>query len=139
MDHPYLEIDEIRESADGAQVRLRVSGELDLDSARVLKQRLDRLRDEHRRVRLDLSELTFIGAGGIHLLIEATREAEDDGWGFALDDHLQPQVERVLRLIDGDLTLLRRPAEAPRPQARPARVRGPEAPARRSWGPALSP
>jgi anti-sigma B factor antagonist len=89
---------EIQETYDGDWVRLRLTGELDLGSAPVLRHRLAELRAEKRLVRLDLSGLEFMDSGGIHLLIGAFNDAREDGWQLAIDSALYPQVHRLFRL-----------------------------------------
>ena len=96
MLHPNFEIHEVQV---GDWVHLGLRGELDLASAPVLKDRLERLRADKRSVRLDLSQLQFIDSSGIHLLIAAASDARD-GWQFEVDPNLPPQVERVLELVD---------------------------------------
>lgn len=94
---PYLEIHEQRA---GNRVRLHVTGELDLASMPALKNRLERLRAEKQSVLLDLSGLEFIDSAGIHLLISAFQHAREDGWQFALDEELAPQVQHLFELTD---------------------------------------
>lgn len=94
---PYLEIHEQRA---GNRLRLHVTGELDLASMPALKNRLERLRAEKQSVLLDLSGLEFIDSAGIHLLISAFQHAREDGWQFALDEELAPQVQHLFELTD---------------------------------------
>lgn len=89
----------IDEEMDGAWVRLRLSGELDLGSAPALKHRLEELRAQRQAVRLDLSALEFIDSSGIHLLISAFNDA-GDGWALEVKPSLSPQVGRTLRLAN---------------------------------------
>lgn len=93
---------EIHEAYDGEQVRLRLTGELDLASAPVLSHRLAQLRSEQRPVRLDLSGLEFMDSSGVHLLVGAFHEARADGWQLAIDSALSPQVDRLCKLTGLD-------------------------------------
>ena len=81
-------------------MRLQLRGELDLVSAPVLETRLEQLQVERRSVRLDLSRLEFMDSTGIHLLISAFNHARADGWQFAVDADLSPQVEQLFKLTD---------------------------------------
>jgi anti-sigma B factor antagonist len=86
-------------------VTLRLVGELDILSAPVLEQRLRKLRDQGRAVRLDLSRLEFIDSTGVHVLIEAWQRAHDAGALLEVDRHLSSQVGRVLALVQMDRIL----------------------------------
>lgn len=93
---------EIQEARDGAWVRLRLTGELDLGSAPVLRARLEALRAQRQSVRLDLSSLEFMDSSGIHLLISAFNDARADGWQFEVEPRLSRQVARSLELAHVD-------------------------------------
>jgi anti-anti-sigma factor len=56
-------------------VRLFVSGELDLSTAWYLEESLVRLQQEGAIVIVDVGELTFMGAVGLRLLLDAARRA----------------------------------------------------------------
>ncbi len=79
---------EIRTSLDDENcLRVAVLGEIDLLGAREAEERLFAERDGHRRVILDLRDVTFMGAGGIGLLVRA---------------HVRSAIEgRRLTVIDG--------------------------------------
>lgn len=79
-------------------MRLRLTGELDLESARLLEERLTALRGLHRPVRLDLSVLSFIDSTGISVLVAAFNAAREDGWRLAIAPALSPAVDRVFAL-----------------------------------------
>jgi anti-sigma B factor antagonist len=89
----------IQEGHEGDSVRLRLSGELDLGSAPVLRQRLEQLRAERRLVRLDLSRLEFMDSTGVHTLLQAVTASREDGSRLRVDPDLAPQVHRVLTLV----------------------------------------
>lgn len=99
---PYLEI---HEAPNGECVRLRLTGELDLFSAPLVKRRLAQLRAENRAVRLDLSDLGFMDSSGIHLLISAFDGLGEDGWQLEIDPDLSRPVERLFSLAGLDRVL----------------------------------
>ena len=92
----------MRESHTGGWLRLSLTGELDLLSAPVLEDRLDRLRVLRSPVTLDLSKLEFIDSTGIHLLIRTFGEARLKHWQFQIEPDVTPQVMRVFRLVHFD-------------------------------------
>jgi anti-sigma B factor antagonist len=56
------------------EVRLALQGELDLMTAPVMKDAIDKAASNgYRRMVLDLTELRFIDSTGMHLLVEAQR------------------------------------------------------------------
>jgi anti-anti-sigma factor len=89
---------EMRESHTGEWLRLSLTGELDLRSAPVLEDRLDRLRALKSPVTLDLSELDFIDSTGIHLLIRTFGVARLKHWQLQIERDVSPQVMRVFKL-----------------------------------------
>ena len=56
-------------------VRLFVSGELDLSTTWYLEQSLVRLQQEGATVIVDLGDLTFMGAAGLRIFLDAARRA----------------------------------------------------------------
>jgi anti-sigma B factor antagonist len=89
---------EIQQHHEHGKLRLQLTGELDLASAPLLENQLERLRADRQSVRLDLSRLGFMDSTGIHLLISAINQASRDGWQFEVDPELSPQVERLFEL-----------------------------------------
>ena len=88
--------------ADGAvpRCRLRLAGELDLASAPVLQQMLDHLRESgYRYLALDLSELTFLAAAGLHLFEQADRQFRDAG-GWLVLTHPTDRTRHLLQLTE---------------------------------------
>lgn len=79
---------------------MQLTGELDLASAPVLENRLERLRAENQPVRLDLSRLGFMDSTGIHVLIRAFNHSRADGWQFEVDPDLSAQVEVLFKVTD---------------------------------------
>ncbi len=97
MTQPYFEIHEHQE---GPSLRLRLTGELDMASAPVLRSRLEQLYAEDQLVRLDCSGLEFMDCSGIHLLIGAINDTREKRWEFEVDGDVSPEVERLFRLTD---------------------------------------
>ena len=81
------------------ELRLSIGGELDLSTAGALRERLERARARGCSVRLDLSELAFVDSSGLKILLLAAREFRASGLGFGIEERLQPQVVRLLRLV----------------------------------------
>jgi anti-anti-sigma regulatory factor len=76
---------------------LRVEGELDSARHAVFDEKLRQVVPGRHAVHLDLSRLTFIDLGGLHLL---TRYAAGPGRGRRLVlDHLPPDVETVIDMV----------------------------------------
>jgi anti-anti-sigma factor len=96
---PYFEV---KEADQDGQVRLSLQGELDRAAARVLEDRLTRLRAKKRSVRLDLSELEFIDSTGLHLLIRAFGDARMDGWELQIEPEVSPTVRQLFKLCRFD-------------------------------------
>ena len=93
---------ELHEKPEDGGVRLKLTGELDLATAAVLEARLNALAAQQRRVRLDLSELRFMDSTGLHVLIQASIDARDDGWRFEVESDASPQVRRLFQLVGFD-------------------------------------
>jgi len=88
---------EILEFDEGELHTLRVLGELDIATAPDLDRRLRTLLEQHRQIRLDLSELSFLDSTGIAVLVTAARAAARDGGEFALSG-VSASALRVLEL-----------------------------------------
>jgi anti-sigma B factor antagonist len=83
---------------DRERVVLAVRGELDMATVPRVREAIDQLRrDGWRSVVLDLSEVTFIDAQGLNLLLSIWRSARGDAWDFALRDG-SPPVSRLLEV-----------------------------------------
>jgi anti-sigma B factor antagonist len=72
-----------------------VSGELDLASAGVLSETLERELSEDGRVLLDLSAVTFIDSTGLAAIVNAARGANGQ---LELSVDLRPQARRLMEL-----------------------------------------
>ena len=78
---------------------LVLSGELDVVSAPELQQHLDEvLAEQHERVMLDLTGLTFVDSAGVSVLIKAKQAAEASGRTLVLRRPTE-QLERVFALV----------------------------------------
>jgi anti-sigma B factor antagonist len=88
---------EIAEQTDGAARVVSVRGEVDIATAPMLDRVLHALLEEHQRVVLDLSGVSFIDSTGIGVLVAAAQAADADGGGFAIREPSR-MVLRVLEL-----------------------------------------
>lgn len=97
------------ESPDNFQVELRTEGpttvlllrgELDMESAPILEDQFSRLGDTDA-ILVDLHGLTFMDARGLHVLLDAHRNATLRGRKFTVIN-LGSEVRSVLGLVDAD-------------------------------------
>jgi anti-sigma B factor antagonist len=103
---------EIRESvdADGA-ARLTLLGELDIAVADGVEERLRQLRQEGRRVRLDLSQLEFIDSSGVRVLVLGLKHSRESGHELEVDRRVSGPVGRMIEIMGIGTQLW--PAEPP--------------------------
>ena len=88
----------VRCAADGAGTVVRVTGEIDMSSAHLLVEAVQRSCDGHGGpIRLDLSGVTFFSASGITALLRARAAVEAAGGSLHLDEPA-PCVRRLLAL-----------------------------------------
>lgn len=87
---------EITEADRDGTRRLVMRGELDVATAHAVGERLTSLMGEHRRIDLDLSELSFIDSTGLGVLVRATEAADQDG----ADLTIGALSEAVLRVVE---------------------------------------
>lgn len=86
--------------ADGAR-RLTLLGELDIAVVDDLTLRLEELRVEREKVRVDLSRLQFIDGRGFAALLYAVWAGRSaDGDLVELDPNLSPAVGRLFELLE---------------------------------------
>ncbi len=78
--------------------RLRLVGELDLGSAETAEASIERRSREVLRLKLDLSELSFIDSSGVRILLRALKELTDRGGMLVLEHPTEP-VQRVFDLL----------------------------------------
>ncbi len=97
-----------------AMAWLSLFGELDLRAAGWLARELLRVEGRVARVVLDARGLSFLDAGGIHILLHASKRAKRGGWDLAVirgrkaNESLfgLPNIARRLRLVDDPAELL---------------------------------
>ncbi|HET9720767.1 MAG TPA: STAS domain-containing protein [Solirubrobacteraceae bacterium] len=89
---------EITEHAEGDELLLCLSGELDLASQRRLISRLYQAGDQRASVILDLSRLSFIDSTGLSAIVLAHQDAERDGWSLRIRPELSPSVRQVFMM-----------------------------------------
>lgn len=84
---------------DAGQVRVVVSGEVDLATAAGLGEALDRTLREHRPagIEVDLAGVTLLDSTGIRTLLLAHAAAESAGCQFVVTNP-HPRVHRVLAI-----------------------------------------
>jgi anti-sigma B factor antagonist len=97
---------EIHESVREDGFCLTVAGEVDLATAPALRERLRELRAEERPVRVDLSQVEFMDSSGLAVLVAATNEARANGWRFAVDPDVAPQVRRLFQIAGVEAFIL---------------------------------
>jgi len=88
-------------------------GEIDLATIDAVRVELAAARAEARRVVLDLRGVEFLDSSGLRLIVEAQREAQQEGWAFFVVRAREP-VQRLLDIagLTARLTLVDDPAEA---------------------------
>ena len=95
------------------EVRIVIGGELDLDSAPRLQRTAEKLlKDEPRRLVLDLSALRFIDSSGLRVMILLHERSLREGWQLQVARPPAPVLrifqisgmDEHLNLIDADAT-----------------------------------
>ncbi len=76
---------------------VRVAGELDLEGAATLRERLRPLRDAGTPTHLDLSGVTLIDSTGLRVLLDVAHDAEEHGWDCRVVA-ASPIVRRAARI-----------------------------------------
>jgi anti-anti-sigma factor len=96
---------EVEVTDDDAQRRVRLRGELDVDTAdNVVAALRDAERGGAAWIVVDMTDLGFIDSTGIQALLTAERSARENGHRLSFTRG-GPQVERVLRLCGLDTEL----------------------------------
>jgi anti-sigma B factor antagonist len=91
---------EIRETADDdGAARVTLVGELDIAVADGVEERLRRLREAGRRVRLDLSQLDFIDSSGVRAIVLGLKHARQGGQVLDVDRQISPTVQRMIEIM----------------------------------------
>ncbi|MEU2655081.1 STAS domain-containing protein [Streptomyces sp. NPDC007325] len=84
---------------------LTVAGELDMETAGRLQERLsDQFGEGRRRLVLDLSDLDFMDSSGLNVLIRAVNRAREDGGDLYLAAPT-PAVRRILEITGVTTTI----------------------------------
>lgn len=103
----------VERSRRGDAVVVVPAGEIDLATIDAVRAELTAARAEARRIVLDLREVEFLDSSGLRLIVEAERDAEQEGRTFVL---VRPraQVQRLLDVagLSARLTFVDDPAEA---------------------------
>ena len=86
----------IRQTDEGAFIRLALHGELDLSNAKTLEARLQDALASSPHVLVDLGKLEFLDSTGISLLVMALKDQEADKLTFLPSE--SPTVCRLLSL-----------------------------------------
>lgn len=95
---PHVDLTIAAEAADNGRTRLRLAGSVDLVSRDALMEHArEALLETPAGLVLNLSEISFMDSAGIGTLIALSREAEDSGAGFAIEEPSQ-RVQRLLTL-----------------------------------------
>jgi anti-anti-sigma factor len=94
------------EQRESGVVVLTLTGEHDLTTAPVLRERMEAAVTDSSGVIIDLSGAEFIDSSIIGVVLEARRRAEEAGIGFAAAlENGQPAVRRVLEVTGLDSNL----------------------------------
>ncbi len=87
-----------RVQAAGDKVELALAGEIDLDSAAVLREGLnDCFEAGHRCLVLDMSDVTFCDSSGLGALVAALKRAREHGGWIRLRG-LRPHVAKLFEI-----------------------------------------
>jgi anti-sigma B factor antagonist len=97
---------EIVQTADGSAPVLSITGELDLDTAEMLSERVEQqLSDRPAALTLDLRELTFMDSSGLRFLIALHDRSRQDSWRLRLVCPRSEAATMVLRATGADTAL----------------------------------
>ena len=87
----------VRSEVAATLITLRACGEVDLDTAAVLRDELLRRLKPGVRVHLNLAGVTFMDSSGLHVLLSSQRRADLLGSEFSVVES-SPQVRRLLEI-----------------------------------------
>ncbi|MEU8760304.1 STAS domain-containing protein [Streptomyces sp. NPDC048659] len=100
---PNLDVDV--ETRDARTAVLTVAGELDMETADRLRERLaEQFGQGRHRLVLDLSALGFMDSSGLNVLIRAVNKAREDGGDLYLASPT-PAVRRILEITGVTTTI----------------------------------
>jgi anti-anti-sigma factor len=91
-----------------ALVVVAVAGDVELDTASLLRTALTQAIDQHPRVCCDLSNAGYFGAAGANLLVRAHQHAVRIGHDFGVRG-AHGFIDRVLRIVGLDEVVLDKP------------------------------
>jgi anti-sigma B factor antagonist len=98
---PMLDVEVVNSHGDGYAV-VRVTGEVDMASAPLLRERLEHAARTCPRVIVDLSNVTFFGAAGLHCLERADELLARRGATLSVVTDEDSLVMRILRVTNLD-------------------------------------
>jgi anti-sigma B factor antagonist len=75
---------------------VRVSGEIDIATAPMLRERLDSL--DGQAVTIDFSAVTYMDSSGVNLLVAAVKRAHDGGGVAPILRGVQPRQMRIFEV-----------------------------------------
>jgi anti-anti-sigma factor len=75
---------------------IRARGEIDMSSVEMLRGPLDSARSDSVDTVVDLSGIAFMDSSGLQLMLDATREADTNGWTVSFRP--SPPVRRLLEV-----------------------------------------
>ncbi len=103
----------VERSRRGEAVVVTPEGEIDLATMDAVRDELMAARGEAQRVVLDLRRVEFLDSCGLRLIVEAQRDADQEGWTFVVVRAREP-VQRLLDVagLSSRLTLVDDPSEA---------------------------
>ncbi len=99
---------------DDGTLLVRLHGDIDLEHADGVRDRLLDCVARGKDLRVDLSQVDYIDSSGIATLVEALQLAKDNGTALVLAA-VSTQAQRVLKLarLDKVFTILETPAASP--------------------------
>jgi anti-sigma B factor antagonist len=105
MSYGSIEFEVSETTLDGDVTRVAVKGELDIDTARQLQERLDEMgENEGQAVVLDLAECLFLDSIGLATILRAARNLQARGGGLKIVC-TRPNILRLFELTTLNQTL----------------------------------
>ncbi|WP_066947769.1 STAS domain-containing protein [Microtetraspora fusca] len=107
---------EVAVEADGPNAVIRPCGEIDLTTAGILWDTLDRVIQQVAipKIEINMCDVSFMDCAGVRTLIPIKQHAREQGGTFVLT-HIPPVVERLLAAVglDHELEPCERPPRPP--------------------------
>jgi anti-anti-sigma factor len=91
---------EVTERGDALLIALQ--GEIDLLTAPRVTEELDRRREDHRLVAVDLRDVSFMDSMGVRVVFSMKVQAETDGFDLVLVADEEAPARRVIRVAQMD-------------------------------------